>query len=401
MGTVAKVAGTQRMVATIGPNEQRHLQQPSRPTWLEIDLAALAVNISELRARIGPQRLLYAVVKANAYGHGAELIGPAALEAGVDRLAVAAVNEAISLRKAGVRAPILLLGYTPPELAETLMEYDLSVSVYEARAALAFAETAARLGRPLILHLKVDTGMHRLGIDPADAPHLCAMLSENPNLQLEGIYTHFSTADEVDKVYSRKQLRSFTDLLQQLERAGCRPPIAHAANSAATIDLPEAHLDAVRCGILLYGLSPSDEVPAPPEMRPVLSWKARIAQVRSLNSGDSVSYGNAWRAAGPRTVAIVPVGYADGFPRSPRTWKSVLISGRELPVVGRICMDHAFVDVTELTASGLTVKRDDEVVLIGCQHDAAISVEDAAARLKTNNYEVASRLMARLPRIAT
>ena len=300
-----------------------------------------------------------------------------------------------------MRAPILLLGYTPPELAETLLEYDLTASVYETTAALAFAEAAARVGRPLELHLKVDTGMHRLGIDPAEAPDFCAAISENPNLRLEGIYTHFSTADEADKGYSRTQLRRFSNLLEKLARAGCRPPIAHAANSAATIDLPEAHLDAVRCGILLYGLSPSDEVPAPPAMRPVLSWKARIAQVRSLNSGEPVSYGNAWRAAGPRTVAIVPVGYADGFPRSPRTWKSVLIRGRELPVVGRICMDHAFVDVTELTASGLPVKRDDEVVLIGCQQDAAISVEDAAARLKTNNYEVASRLMARLPRIAT
>ena len=401
MGTVAKAAGTQRMVASITPNKQRQLQLPSRPTWLEIDLSALAVNIRELRKRIGPRRLLYAVVKANAYGHGAELIAPAAIEAGVDRLAVAAVNEAISLREAGVRAPILLLGYTPPELAETLLEYDLTVSVYEACSALAFAETAARVCRPLTVHIKVDTGMHRLGIDPADAPLLCAMLSKNPNLHLEGIYTHFSTADETDKAYSRKQLRRFTDLLEQLEHSGLRPPIAHAANSAATIDLPEAHLDAVRCGILLYGLSPSDELPAPPKMRPVLGWKARVAQVRSLNANEPVSYGNSWRAPGPRTVAIVPVGYADGFPRSPRTWKSVLIRGRELPVVGRICMDHAFVDVTELTASGLPVDRDDEVVLIGSQLDASISVEDAAARLKTNNYEVASRLMARLPRIAT
>ena len=388
------------MVASITPNEQRQWQQPSRPTWLEIDLSALAINISELRARIGPQRLLYAVVKANAYGHGADLIAPAAIEAGVDRLAVAAVNEAISLREAGVRAPILLLGYTPPELAETLLEYDLTVSVYETRSALAFAVTAARVGRPLTVHIKVDTGMHRLGIDPAGAHSLCAMLSENPDIRLEGIYTHFSTADETDKAYSLKQLQRFTDLLEQLERAGCRPPIAHAANSAATIGLPEAHLDAVRCGILLYGLSPSDELPAPPQMRPVLSWKARIAQVRSLNTGEPVSYGNTWRAPGPRTVAVLPVGYADGFPRSPRTWKSVLISGRELPVVGRICMDHAFVDVTELTASGFPVNPDDEVVLIGGQLDAAISVEDAAARLKTNNYEVASRLMARLPRIA-
>ena len=389
------------MVASISPIDQRQLLHISRPTWLEINLPALSGNIRELRRRIGPRRLLYAVVKANAYGHGAELIAPTALEAGVDRLAVAAVNEAISLREAGVRAPVLLLGYTPPELAETILQYDLAVSVYEARAALAFAETAARVGQPLTVHLKVDTGMHRLGIAPADAPELCAMLSENPDLHLEGIYTHFSTADETDKEYSRIQLRRFTTLLQRLTRAGCRPPIAHAANSAATIDLPEAHLDAVRCGILLYGLSPSDEVPAPPQMRPVLSWRARVAQVRSLNTGEPVSYGNTWRAHGPRTVAVIPVGYADGFPRSPRTWKTVLIGGRELPVVGRICMDHAFVDVTELTETGTSVARDDEVVLIGEQHGATISVEDAAARLKTNNYEVASRLMARLPRIAT
>ena len=388
------------MVAAHAANDQRQLQQPSRPTWLEIDLSALANNISELRRRIGPDRLLYAVVKANAYGHGAELVAPAAIEFGVDRLAVAAVNEAISLRQAGVRAPILLLGYTPPELAETLLEYDLAVSVYETSAALAFAETAARAGRPLTVHLKVDTGMHRLGVDPAAAPELCEILSQNPALHFEGVYTHFSTADETDKEYSRQQLRRLTELLEQLSRAGCRPPIAHAANSAATIDLPGAHLDAVRCGILLYGLSPSDEVPAPPEMRAVLSWKARIAQVRNLRAGEPVSYGNAWRAPGPRTVAIIPVGYADGFPRSPRTWKSLLIGGREMPVVGRICMDHVFVDVTELTASGLPVTRDEEVVLIGDQHGASISMEDAAARLKTNNYEVASRLMARLPRIA-
>ena len=388
------------MVATTSPSEQLCSHQISRPTWLEIDLGALANNIAELRRRIGPRRLLFAVVKANAYGHGAELIAPAALEAGADRLAVAAVNEAISLRQAGVRAPILLLGYTPPELAETLLNYDLAVSVYETRAALGFAAAAARYGQPLTVHLKVDTGMHRLGIDPADAPELCKLLSENASLRLEGIYTHFSTADEANKEYSRMQLRRFTSLLEQLTRAGCRPPVAHAANSAATVDLPEAHLDAVRCGILLYGLSPSDEAPAPPEFRPVLRWKARIAQVRSLSPGEPVSYGNTWRAPGPRTVAVVPVGYADGFPRSPRTWKSVLIGGRQAPVVGRICMDHAFADVTELTETGIPVARDDEVVLIGEQQGAAISAEDAAARLETNNYEVASRLMARLPRVA-
>lgn len=388
------------MVATTSPSEQLLSPQISRPTWLEIDLDALANNVAELRRRTGPRRILYAVVKANAYGHGAEIVAPAALEAGADRLAVAAVNEAISLRQAGVRAPILLLGYTPPELAETLLAYDLAVSVYETRAAHAFAATAARNGKQLTVHLKVDTGMHRLGIDPADAPALCKLLSESAGLRLEGIYTHFSTADEANKDYSRFQLHRFTSLLEQLRRAGCRPPIAHAANSAATIDLPEAHLDAVRCGILLYGLSPSDEVPSPREFRPVLSWKARIAQVRRLSPGEPVSYGNSWRAPDPRTVAVVPVGYADGFPRSPRNWKSVLIGGRQAPVVGRVCMDHTFADVTELTESGIPIARDDEVVLIGGQQGAAISAEDAAVRLETNNYEVASRLMARLPRVA-
>ena len=371
-----------------------------RPTWLEIDLSVLTSNVRELRRRIGPRRLLYAVVKANAYGHGADLIAASAMRAGADRLAVAAVNEAVALRRAGLDAPILVLGYTPPELAETLLEYALTATVYEARTALAFAEAAARQGQPLPVHLKVDTGMHRLGVDHADALELCARLNRDDHLRLEGIYTHFSTADEVDQRYSREQLRRFCVLLDRLVSAGCRPPIAHAANSAATLALPQAHLDAVRCGILLYGLSPSADLPAPPELRPVLSWKARIAQVRRLNAGEPVSYGNTWRAPDTRIVAVVPVGYADGFPRSPQNWQRVLIGGREASIVGRVCMDQTVVDVTEIVASGVSVEQHDEVVLIGSQQGANLSAEMVAARLGTINYEVTSRLMARLPRIA-
>ncbi len=371
-----------------------------RPTWLEIDLSVLTSNVRELRRRIGPRRLLYAVVKANAYGHGANLIAASAMRAGADRLAVAAVNEAVALRRAGLDAPILVLGYTPPELAQTLLEYALTATVYEARTALAFAEAAARQGQPLPVHLKVDTGMHRLGVDHADALELCARLNRDDHLRLEGIYTHFSTADEMDQRYSREQLRRFCLLLDRLVSAGCRPPIAHAANSAATLALPQAHLDAVRCGILLYGLSPSADLPAPPELRPVLSWKARIAQVRRLNAGEPVSYGNTWRAPDTRIVAVVPVGYADGFPRSPQNWQRVLIGGREASIVGRVCMDQTVVDVTEIVASGVSVEQHDEVVLIGSQQGANLSAEMVAARLGTINYEVTSRLMARLPRIA-
>ena len=338
--------------------------------------------------------------KANAYGHGADIIAPAALRAGADRLAVAAVNEAVALRQAGLDAPILVLGYTPPDDAETLLELSLTATVYDQRTALAFADVAARQGKEMAVHLKVDTGMHRLGVDHDAAFELCAQIDRNDHLQVEGIYTHFSTASQADQGYAREQLRRFNTLLARLSSAGCRPPIAHAANSAATLTLPDAHLDAVRCGILLYGLSPGQECPAPPQMRPVLSWKACIAQVRRLNAGEPVSYGNTWRAPHDCTVAVVPVGYADGFPRSPRTWQNVLIGGREAPIVGRVCMDQTVVDVTRIAESGVSVEQDDEVVLIGLQRGQAISADTVATRLDTIHYEVTSRLMARLPRIA-
>lgn len=384
---------------------------PLRPTWLEIDLCALAANVQAIRQRIGPRRLLYAVVKANAYGHGADLIAPAALQAGADRLAVAAVNEAIALRQAGVTAPILVLGYTPPEAAEALLAHDLTATVYDSATAQALADAVASVAtsaatstpahqpKRLTVHLKVDTGMHRLGIHPAEAPALCQQLAPHPHLWLEGIYTHFSTADEADQSYARLQLARFRGLLTRLAGAGCRPPVAHAANSAATLALPDAHLDAVRCGIVLYGLSPSRAVPAPPEARPVLAWKARIAQVRRLSAGEPVSYGNTWRASGDCTVAVVPVGYADGFPRSPRRWPGVLIRGQLAPIVGRVCMDQTVVDVTEIVARGGAVAQGDEAVLLGSQAGGHLRAEDVAAALETINYEVTSRLMARLPRV--
>ena len=383
------------------PNIQSLLSNPHppRPTWLEIDLDALAGNVRALRARIGPARQLFAVVKANAYGHGADIVGPAALAAGADRLAVATLGEAIALRQAGVTGPILLLGYTPGYLGQELLDWELAATLFDIETARQWSAAAAAAGKPIAVHVKVDTGMHRLGLSSTNVLGFLSQLAELPGLFVEGIYTHFSTADEADQTYTHRQLTTFTDLLAVLSLLGRRPPLAHAANSAAILSLPASHLDAVRAGIALYGLHPSPDVPLPDAFRPVLGWKARIAQVKMLERGEAVSYGNTWRARRLSIVAILPVGYADGFPRSPRTWESVLIHGQPAPIVGRVCMDMTVVDVTAFYQTGDAVRAGDEVVLIGSQGSGHISAEEVARRTQTINYEVTSRLMARLPRI--
>ena len=377
------------------PNPQNPIPNPPRPTWLEIDLDALAGNVRALRAFVGPNRQLFAVVKANAYGHGAEIVGPAALAAGADRLAVATVGEAVALRQVGISAPILLLGYTPGYLGEELLRWDLAATLCDSETAYQWSALAAGVGKRIPVHVKVDTGMHRLGLASTDVPGFASQLAELPGLYVEGIYTHFSTADEADQHYAHRQLETFTDLLATLSLRRRRPPLAHAANSAAILSLPDSHLDGVRAGIALYGLHPSPEVPLPDAFRPLLRWKARVAQVKLLASGEPVSYGNTWIAPRPSAVAILPVGYADGFPRAPRTWQSVLVHGQPAPIVGRVCMDMTVVDVTAICEAGKVVKAGDEVVLIG----AALPVEEIARRLETINYEVTSRLMARLPRL--
>ncbi|MBI3959832.1 MAG: alanine racemase [Chloroflexi bacterium] len=374
--------------------------QPDRPTWLEIDVAALAGNVRALRRIVGAERQLFAVVKANGYGHGAEIVGPTALAAGADRLAVATLGEAVALRRTGIDAPILLLGYTPGHLGAELLRWNLAATLFDAETARYWSAAAAASGRQIAVHVKVDTGMHRLGLAPADGAAFLSHLAGLPGLSIEGIYIHFSTADETDQSYARRQLATFTDLLADLSAAGLRPPLAHAANSAAILSLPESHLDGVRAGIALYGLHPSPDVSLPVAFRPVLSWKAQIAQVKHLAVGEPVSYGNRWIAPRPSIVAILPVGYADGFPRAPRTWGSVLIHGQPALIVGCVCMDMTVVDVTEICEAGVDVQAGDEAVLIGAQDGASLPVEEVARRLETINYEVTSRLMARLPRIA-
>jgi len=380
--------------------EAKTMQAPNRPTWLEISRSAIVNNVHELKHIIGPDRKLMAVVKANAYGHGALDVAPISLDAGADALAVAALSEALDLRRGGVDAFILVLGYTPARLTRNAVVHNVRLTVYTPDNLAAMNQIAAHMNGLLTVHLKVNTGMNRLGVNPKDVIPFLRQAQALSNVRVEGIYTHFATADETDKRHALAQFERFQQLLAELDAAGLRPPLVHAANSPATLTLPQTHLDMVRSGIALYGLDPDEEqTPVPPSFRPVLSWKAEVAQVRDLAPGDAVSYGREFIAQTPMRAAVIPVGYADGFPRKPLNWGSVLIHGQAAPILGRVCMDQTVVDVTEIERATGPVRQGDEVVIIGRQGEAEISAEEAARRTGTINYDVTSRIMARVPRI--
>lgn len=374
--------------------------RPTRPTWLEIDAAALTNNIRQLRKRIEPSCLLMGVIKANAYGHGALETAQILWSAGCDRFAVAALAEGVELRASGLAAPILVLGYTPAWLVSNAVQHQIALNIYDQNTAQALNQAAMQAGKQAVVHVKVNTGMNRLGLRPEAVPHFLLELQQLPHLYIEGIFTHFATSDLADKTFALAQFSRFQHLLDQLAGMGLRPPIAHAANSAATLTLPQTHLDMVRCGIALYGLHPdAEDTQLPAGFRPVLQWKAQVAQVTALQPGESVSYGQEFIAVQPMTVAVIPVGYADGFPRRPYHWGSVLIQGHPAPILGRVCMDQTIVDVTAIVKAGKTVQQGDEVVLIGRQGDAVVTAEEIGQRLHTINYDVVSRILARVPRI--
>lgn len=374
---------------------------PERPTWIEVNRAALTNNVHQLRRLLKPGCLLTGVVKANAYGHGAVAVSHVLVAAGVDRLAVATLGEALELRAGDVGVPVLVLGYTPGTLAASAVAHDITLAVVDLQTVEAVAFAAQAAGKVGRVHLKVNTGMNRLGVAPSEAPALLAAMQKLKGVEVEGIFTHFATSD-TDRAYAEVQFRVFATLLAELAVAGLRPPLAHAANSAAVLTMPHTHLDMVRCGITLYGLAPDeDDTPLPPGFVPALSWKAQVAQVRTLQAGDPVSYGREFVAECPMVVATVPVGYADGFPRRPYTWKSVLIHGQAAPILGRVCMDQCVVDVTAIVAQdGMQqgVQQGDEVVIIGKQGSAEISAAEAGRRIGTINYDVVSRILARVPR---
>lgn len=368
----------------------------TRPVWAEINLDNLAHNIREVRRVTRPEAKVTAVIKADGYGHGAAVIGKTLLANGADRFAVATLSEAIQLRKVYPDTEILVLGYTPAELAHRVIEHGLIQTLYSLEAAEAFSTAARALGTQVKIHIKLDTGMSRIGMQATEETvEAIAAISRMPGIILEGLYTHFAAADETDKTFTHEQAAKYQRMVEALQAQGVAPLLKHVSNSAGIIDLPEYNYDMVRAGIMLYGLYPSNEVDMKAvDLKEVMTLKARVSHVKELEPGRGVSYGLKYVTTGVETIATLPLGYADGYTRMLTNKSQVLVQGKRVPVIGRICMDQCMINVT-----GLEVKPGDTVTLFGGDEPGSIRIDEVAAWLGTINYEVVCMIDKRVPRV--
>lgn len=360
-------------------------------TWVEVDLEAIRNNVAYFRQNSPAQ--VMAVVKANAYGHGAVRVARAALEAGATWCGVGRASEAFELRQAGIGSPILLMSLAPGEPLADLIAQDVSLPVWNAHQIEAAATAASAAGRRARLHLKVDTGMGRLGAPPSEALDLARGVGEAPDLALEGVFTHFARADESDALPNDRQSQMFRQVVQALDGAGLRPTVVHTANSAVALTRPADHYDLLRVGIAMYGLHPSSQCRLPEALRPALAWKTQLSMVKRLDGGQGVSYGHEYVTQEAERIGTLSVGYADGFRRHGDN--QAIVKGRRAPVVGRVCMDLCMLQLDGVPGA----EAGEEAVLIGSQGDETISAEDVARRWGTINYEVTCGIAARVPRI--
>jgi alanine racemase len=371
------------------------MSQRFRAAWVEIDLGAVRGNVAAL-ARVAAPAQVMAVVKADGYGHGAVEVARAALEAGATWLGVALVEEGVELREAGIDAAVLVLSEPSPDAAAAVVAHHLTPVVYTTGGIDALAKAVADVGAgdSLPVHLKVDTGMHRVGAPPAEALALARRVDERTELVLDGVLTHFAVADEPDDPYTADQIARFHEVLRELDAAGLRPPLVHAANSAGLLAFPAAHFDLVRAGIAIYGIPPVPALAGVAELRPALSLKARVSHVKTLDAGSRISYGLRYELARRATIATVPIGYADGVPRNlAAVGGEVVVGGRRRPVAGTVTMDQLMVDMGDDE-----VAVGDEVVLIGRQGDAEVTAQEWAEMLGTIAYEVVCGIGPRAPR---
>ncbi len=367
-----------------------------RPAWLEINLPNITHNVRQIRRLLKPETEFMAVVKANAYGHGAERIAFTVLDSGANRLGVATLGEGVALRMAGIMAPVMVLGYVAADQADVAIKYNICQTVYSFTGAQAISLKAQEKNKIATVHIKVDTGMGRIGFLPTDEAieEVCRIM-RLPNLFVEGIYTHFSTADENDKQWTEEQVAVFDAFIARLEAKGYDIPLKHAANSAATIDLPDTHYNMVRAGMAMYGYYPSVEVRHDLiDILPALSFKARVSCVKQVKKGAAISYGRKYIAKEDRIIASLPLGYGDGYSRSLSGSGQVLLRGKRVPIVGTVCMDQLMVDVTALGG----VDIGEKAVIIGRQGNEEITIEELAAKTGTINYEIICMLSERLPR---
>ncbi|MEA5075837.1 MAG: alanine racemase [Coriobacteriia bacterium] len=365
-----------------------------RPAWVEIDSSAITHNVRTLKALTPQATRFMAVVKADGYGHGAVTVAHAALAGGAERLGVATVDEALALRAAGIRAPVLVLAEPPTDSADMLLREGITVTVTSRAMATALSHAAAAAGGQALCHLKVDTGMHRIGVRAEEAGDFAQWLKALPGVSVEGVFTHFATADVPGDWEFDRQVTRFRHAVDEVRGAGLRPAVVHAANSAATMLHPETHLDMVRCGIAIYGLEAAPSTRGIVDLRPAMSVRAGVSFVKRIGLGDGVSYGLTWHASGPTTIATLPLGYADGVHRVLSNSMEILIGGRRCRQVGRICMDQLMVEVP----GGLDVRPGDEAVLVGEQGSESIPMRELAERAGTIDYELACGFALRMER---
>lgn len=384
----------ERNVQTSLPLLMRRLPK-GRPTLCFIDLAALRWNFQQVRKRVAEGVKILSVVKADAYGHGACEVAKTLTGEGSDALGVTTLEEGIELRKGGIQSPILVLAGIYPEQLDKLLRNNLTPVVCELEMLHRLDTLVRRRGLSLNVHLKVDTGMGRLGLLASEIDTWLPKLGELKALKIEGVMSHFSEMEGVALDYTQKQLESFRHVIQRLRSEEHNPPLIHLAKSAGVIRFPAAHFTAVRPGLMLYGIHPSPDMVGQVALKPVLSWKTRILQLKRLPRGSSISYGQTFATERESLIATLPVGYADGYNRLLSNRGAVLVRGQRVPIVGTVCMDLTMVDVTDIRE----VQQGDEVVLLGKQGEGSISADEMARWAGTISYEILTSISARVPRI--
>ena len=362
-----------------------------RDVYAEINLRAIENNFTKIRKHIQPTAKFCAVVKANAYGHGAVEVSKIAVKCGADFLAVATVEEGLELRRENFQIPILVLGLIPHAAAKISVENNLTLTVADFELAKKISDAAVEKNILAKVHLKIETGMGRIGIFPDDAVLLAEKISELPNVELEGIFSHFADADSLDKNFTIEQLKIFKEVCEKISARGINIKIRHIAESAAILEIPEAHLDMVRSGIISYGLYPSEDVKKNILLQPAMKLVARSVFLKKIPAGTSIGYGREFIAKKNSVIATLPIGYADGYIRAYKNF-FVETHGRLVPIAGRVCMDQFMVDVTQIPDA----KVGDEFILFGGK---TISIDDAAKHLNTINYEITCLISERVPRI--